>query len=425
MGKRIAIFAVFTVAFFLSQFFRHANAVIAPDIVRELSLGAGQLGLMTSLFYLAFAAAQLPLGSALDRFGPHLVTPGLMMVAVPGCMVFALGQSFGALALGRALIGFGMAGILMGAYMAFGRWFPARRFATVSGALMAVGSLGGLSAAAPLAWLTQTYGWRVVFLVAAVIVVGSALSIALATRGWRSTQVDRVHVSAGTAPADPPGPRPGFGQVFGDIRFWRIAPMYFFMPGVVMATQGLWAGPLLFDVFRFSPLQGGSYLMLISVGLAFGYVVSGWLGDRLGPGRVVFVAAALFIVVQVGLILLTRHPSIAWVPRLYFSYGFTAGFQVLLLVHARSVFAPSLTGRAITGVNMFGFLGAAAMQWSMGLIIGTFGKDAQGHYPPEAYLAALCLTAGGLLLALLWYAPLALARGGGRRSQPAVSPPAV
>jgi MFS family permease len=415
MRKRIAIFAVFTAAFFLSQFFRHANAVIAPDIIHELSLGAAQLGLMTSLFYLAFAAAQLPLGSALDRYGPRLVTPGLMMVAVPGCLVFALGQSFGALAIGRALIGFGMAGVLMGAYMAFGRWFPAKRFATLSGALMAVGSLGGLGAAAPLAWLNQTYGWRAVFLVAAGIVVASALSIVLAARGWKAGGVDGARTSAIGAQPDPTAPPPGLGRVFRDIRFWRIAPMYFFMPGVVMATQGLWAGPLLFDVFRLSPLQGGSYLMLISVGLAFGYVVSGWLGDRLGPGRVVFVAAALFVVTQAGLILLTRHPTTAWVPWLYLSYGFTAGFQVLLLVHARAVFPRALTGRAITAVNMFGFLGAAAMQWSMGLIIGAFGKDAQGHYPPDAYLAALCLTAGGLFLALLWYAPLALARTGAIR----------
>jgi sugar phosphate permease len=423
VAKRVAIFAAFTAAFFLSQFFRHANAVIAPDIARELSLGAGRLGLMTSLFYLAFAAAQLPLGGALDRFGPRVVTPGLMLVAVPGCLIFASGHVFGALALGRALIGLGMAGVLMGAYMAFGRWFPARRFATVSGALMAVGSLGGLGAAAPLAWLNETYGWRAVFVVSAGIVVLSALfvfSVAGGRLGDGAAARRAVQVQADGASV-----QGALGHVLGDIRFWRIAPMYFFMPGVVMATQGLWAGPLLYDVLRLSPVKGGGYLMLISVGLSVGYVVSGWLGDRMGPGRVVFVAAALFVLTQVGLIGLTRRPSQALVPWLYFLYGFTAGFQVLLLVHARAVFPAAVTGRAITAVNMFGFLGAAAMQWSMGLIIGAYGKDAQGHYPPDAYMAALCLTAGGLALALIWYAPLALRRTGIRREHSPASPPSA
>jgi sugar phosphate permease len=397
MRKRIAIFAVFTAAFFLSQFFRHANAVIAKDIARELSLSAGQLGLMTSLFYLAFAVAQLPLGSALDRFGPRVVTPALMLVAVPGCLVFASGQSFGALAFGRALIGLGMSGVLMGAYMAFGRWFPPRRFATVSGGLMSLGSLGGLAAAAPLAWLNQSYGWRTVFVFGAGIVLASAISIFIVARDGKSAP--RVaHAGASQA---------GLRQVLGDLRFWRIAPMYFFMPGVVMATQGLWAGPYLADVLGLPPLRAGTYLMLISIGLAIGYVVSGWLGDRLGPGRVVFVAAVFFLCTQIGLIALTRHPSVGLVPWIYFFYGFTAGFQVLLLVHARAVFPPAVTGRAITAVNMFGFLGATTMQWTMGLVIGAFGHDAAGRYPPNAYLAAFCLTAGGLGLALVWYAPLA------------------
>jgi sugar phosphate permease len=302
---------------------------------------------------------------------------------------------------------------------------------------MAVGSLGGLGAAAPLAWLNETYGWRAVFVVAAAIVVASALFVAVVAggssgrstggerAGSRTTRGSRAAAASQGLP-EPAGPARGggLGQVLGDIRFWRIAPMYFFMPGVVMATQGLWAGPLLYDVLRLSPVRGGSYLMLIAVGLSIGYVVSGWLGDRLGPGRVVFVAAVLFALTQVGLIGLTRRPSVALVPWLYFLYGLTAGFQVLLLVHARAVFPAAVTGRAITAVNMFGFLGAASMQWSMGLIIGAFGKDAQGHYPPDAYLAALCLTAGGLILAIIWYAPLALRRAGaGREHTPAPAPP--
>jgi sugar phosphate permease len=45
------------------------NAVIAPDLARDLGLEAAQLGLMPSLFFASFAAVQLPLG--LDRWGPR------------------------------------------------------------------------------------------------------------------------------------------------------------------------------------------------------------------------------------------------------------------------------------------------------------------------------------------------------------------
>ncbi len=71
MPGALRVFVLFTLAYFLSYFFRSANAVIAPDLTREMGLDAATLGLMTSLFYLAFAAVQLPLGGALDRWGPR------------------------------------------------------------------------------------------------------------------------------------------------------------------------------------------------------------------------------------------------------------------------------------------------------------------------------------------------------------------
>jgi sugar phosphate permease len=56
LSRRSAIFWVFGAAYFLSQFFRSTNAVIAGDLSSEIGLTAAQLGLMTSLFYAAFPA---------------------------------------------------------------------------------------------------------------------------------------------------------------------------------------------------------------------------------------------------------------------------------------------------------------------------------------------------------------------------------
>ena len=136
------VFLIFTVAYFLSYFYRSANAVIAPDLRGDLGLTASQLGLMTSLFFAAFAAVQLPLGVGLDGVGPRWMTPALMLVAAAGSLVFAAATGFAGLALGRALIGVGMAGVLMGAFKVFGQWFSARRYATASGLLVGLdGSL--------------------------------------------------------------------------------------------------------------------------------------------------------------------------------------------------------------------------------------------------------------------------------------------
>ena len=72
MSKQVQVFLLFTAAYFLSYFSRSANAVIAPDLSNEMRLDAAQLGLMTSLFFAAFASVQIPLGwawTAGDRVG--------------------------------------------------------------------------------------------------------------------------------------------------------------------------------------------------------------------------------------------------------------------------------------------------------------------------------------------------------------------
>jgi MFS family permease len=110
--------------------------VIAGDLRLEFDLDAERLGLMTSAFFGALALAQLPLGVALDRWGPRRVVPAMMLAGAAGALVFASATTFATLTLGRALLGLGFAGVLVGSLQAFGAWFPERRFATVSGLLV-------------------------------------------------------------------------------------------------------------------------------------------------------------------------------------------------------------------------------------------------------------------------------------------------
>lgn len=389
-----AVFVCFTAAYFLSYFFRSANAVLAPDLAAELHLGAAELGLMTSLFFAAFAAVQLPLGVALDRLGPRWMTPALMLAGVAGSLLFAVAPNFAWLAAGRALIGVGMAGILMGALTAFSRWFPARRYATVSGLLVGIGSTGALVAAAPLAWLNTVMGWRGVFGWGALVIALVALSIALFTRNAPPGE------ALPRAPATTAG---GMGAVLGDLRFWRMAVLVFFTNGALLAFQGLWAGPYLFDLYRLGRVEGGGVLAWLSVGATLGFALAGWLADRFGLTRVVVTGSAAFVALQVTLAL--APPALA-LPALLLAFGLSGATSMLLLTQARLAFPAHLTGRAVTAVNVFGIGGTFLLQTLMGALIGAFPKDSLGHYPPEAYGWTLALTALGAALAVLFYAPL-------------------
>jgi predicted MFS family arabinose efflux permease len=265
--------------------------------------------------------------------------------------------------------------------------------------MVGISSMGSLFAATPLAWLNQGFGWRAIFLWCAPVVALSAAAIMLWVRN--SPPGGQWHVASASGS--------GFRQIFADTRFWRIALVQFFLLGTVQAVQGLWAGPYLFDVLGLPKLTAGNLLLCMGVGVVAGYFASGWLVDRFGAQHVIAIAVLVFALSQLVFVLPVR-PSLVLLGAIFVVFGFTGAFNVALLAQARALFPAHMSGRAITAANMFGFGGTALIQWWMGLIIGAFAPNAQGHYPPSAYAAAFLFTFVGTALALAWYATLARRR---------------
>lgn len=397
------IFVIFTLGYFLSYFLRSANAVIARDLAAEFGLNAADLGLMTSMFFVGFGAIQLPMGAALDRFGARAVTATLMSVAGIGAAIFALAPSFMVLAGGRTLIGIGVACALMGTLQTYAHWFPPRRYATLAGLTTGIGAMGGLLASTPLAWANAHYGWRMVFLIASAAAFLAAMLIAVFARNapagqtWRSPAGEQL-----------PG---GFGSIFGNLRFWRLAPLNFFQAGGMLAVQSLWGGPFVMDVLGLDRIAAGNLLVWLAGGVVIGYLSCGWLADRFGAQRVQLASALGFALSQIPLLLANTQPNIGLVAAAFALFGYTGSFNLLLLTQVRGLFASHLAGRASTACNVFGFLGTFGLQWGLGLIISRYPQTAGGGYAPEAYTAGFSLLLLGTLLATAWYAPLALRSG--------------
>lgn len=161
-GLRWRVLAIFSLGFFVSYVYRGVNFGFAPYLSRELGLSAGDLGLLTSCYFLGFACAQLPAGLLLDRFGPRRTEAALLLVAAAGTLLFALGEGMAALAAGRMLIGVGVSVCLGAAIQALSMWFPLSRMPLLNGLVMAIGGLGAVVVGTPLDWLLSLVDWRTV-----------------------------------------------------------------------------------------------------------------------------------------------------------------------------------------------------------------------------------------------------------------------
>lgn len=396
MPRRYLVFSLFLAGYFTSVFSRSANAAIASDLQQTFQLSPADLGLMTSLFLLAVAVMQLPFGMALDRYGARSSTAVTMIFAVVGAYIFSIAENNAMLMLGRTLIGLGISGILMGAFVALGQYFPAERFSSAVGVLVSLGALGSIFASKPLVLLNDWLGWRAIFLYLALMIALVALGIMLFVR---------------RGPLEPSTPAENNDakllDIFRNAAFWRIGILDFAMAGGFFAFQGLWLAPYLQEGLGLSEVALGNILTLLNVGVVVGYLLSGWLCDRF-PIRWVMAICAIIMLgnsLYLALVPATALQNMAWLRNAnIISYGFMGSASIQLITQARALFPSHMAGRASTACNLLGFGGSALMQWFLGIFVGFFAV--QGIIPAYAYRAMFLVVAIVLLIGLVAYLPL-------------------
>ena len=271
----LRIYFPFAAGYLLSYLFRTVNAVISPELVRDLALDPSSLGLLTSAYFLAFGAAQIPVGMLLDRFGPRRVEPVLLSIAAGGALLFAYADSLLALALARAVIGLGVCACLMAPLKAIAAWYPPERLGSLAGWIMVAGGLGALAATTPLELALHVTGWRNIFVALAATTFAVALFIA-----WRVPDIAKpVHAAGFRAQWA------GVSAVFRHPRFWWIAPLGAFCMGSFFAIQGLWAVPWLMEVQGETRSGAARHLLWMSVATLLGFVVARHVRDAARGAR--------------------------------------------------------------------------------------------------------------------------------------------
>jgi MFS family permease len=209
------VFLPFATGYFLSYLFRTVNGPIADRLLAAFHLDTASLGLLTSVYFLTFAACQLPYGPLVDRFGPRRVQAAVLAVAALGATLFATAPNTPTLILARALIGIGTSGALMAGLKALALWVPQERRPLANGSFIMFGGLGAMTSTVPVNLLLPVVGWRGVFLLLAALTLASALLV-LAVVPERRT----------AAPAeDWRRSLHGLFAVYRDPVFWRLAPL--------------------------------------------------------------------------------------------------------------------------------------------------------------------------------------------------------
>lgn len=364
----ILVFVAFAFAYFLSALIRAITATLSPTLTQEFALNAQDLGLLAGGYFLGFAATQLPLGAWLDRHGPKRVIVYFLLVAVLGCVAFAMADSFSGLLLARFLSGVGLSACLMAPLTGYRRWFAANSQMRASSWMLMTGSFGMVASTLPVQWLMPLLGWRVLFWGLAALLLLAMLLIAWQAPSWQ-------HVAASETDSRP-AVKPSYGAVWRHPYFRSMAPMAFFIYGGLVAMQTLWVTPWMIRVAGFSPLQAAVGLFWLNMAMLTSFWAWGMVYPRLArrghtPDRLIsygmpvsFVLLALIIVSGSGI---GDWAAVAWA-----LYCMSCTFISLAQPAVAMAFPPNLAGRALSSYNLLIFAGVFVVQWGIGLAIDGF-----------------------------------------------------
>ncbi len=343
---------VLCLAYVLSQFFRAFLAVLSQVLAADLGAGADDLAFASGLWFLSFAAMQLPVGWALDKIGPRRSAAVLLLLGgAGGAAVFALATLPWHIAAAMFLIGIGCSPVLMASYYIFAREYPPAQFATLAALMLGVGSAGNLVASYPTALAVEWIGWRETL-------AGLAVVSALVAAGIWATVKDPARLETGEK-----------GSVLDLFRMpalWPIMALMFVNYAPAGALRGLWAGPYFADVHGFSTGQTGVVTLVMGCAMIAGTLTYGPLDKRLGTRKWLVLGGNLICALALAMLAVTAAGP-AWVAAALIALvGFSGAAFPVIIAHGRAFVPAHLAGRGVTLLNLFGIGGVGIMQFASG-----------------------------------------------------------
>ena len=385
-ARAYAVWIVALTAYAVAVFHRASLGVAAVEAQERFSAGASAVSLFLVLQLAVYAALQVPVGVALDRFGSRrMILSGAITMAA-GQLVLALATDVPTAIAARVLVGAGDAMTFISVLRVVGLWFPGRRVPLMTQLTGILGQVGSIVAAYPLVAFLHGTSWQTTFLGAAGTGVLVAVLVLVALRD----------APAGAEPA----PVAGLGELRGNLAAtWRepgtriglYTHLVTQFSGTVFAL--LWGYPFLVLAQGLSPLLAAALLtLLVLVGmvvgplfgrlcarwplrrsdLVFGILaatVSTWTVVLLWPGR-----APLPLLVLLVVVLGTNGP------------GSMIGFD-----YARTENPAERMGSASGVVNVGGFVASLLTILAIGLVLDVLTPGSSTVYDLGAFRAAFAV----------------------------------
>lgn len=374
---------------------RVAPSVVTDELMRDFSVGAASLGVLSGAYFYTYAALQLPVGLLTDRYGPRK----LMAAAALGCALasagFASSESLLAAGFYRALIGGAVAFGFVGTLSIIAQFFSPGRFALLAGLVQTMGMIGAIAGQAPLRVLVESRGWQETFLW--LMLAGLALAILLFTVVPRQSIKERQSAKQNLLYS--------LHQVARNPQSWLCAGIGFGLAAPMLSFSGLWAIPWLELSYELDKKQAAGLVSLLFVGWGVGSPLWGWLSDRMGMRNPVIIGGTLIALSGFILLVYIGGWSLTTIGMLFTVTGLGGSAMIVIFGSVRESNLVLNSAAAMGLVNMCVVGSGAVTQPLIGWLLeitwdGTLSNGVP-LYAVETYQIAFIALVVSMLLALV------------------------
>lgn len=337
--------------FYLYQFIlRNSPGVMTDDLMRDFSVEACSLGILSSFYLVSYVSLQIPVGLGMDKFGPTRLLKGAIFLCIIGTIVFALSDSFYLACFGRLLIGAGSTCAFLGSLKLATNWFHAERLALVVGFTLLAGKLGASFGQAPLAFVINAMGWREALLYVVVpigFLIGAGIWIFVKDTPPEGPMepVKSVDTSLKTLFTR-------LKDIVVDYRIWALGFYGALMYVPMLAFVDLWGIPFLMKLYDIDRVTAGSVTTMFYVGAGIGSPIVALISDYLMNRKLpMAVGAILAIICNIAIIYLMDVPLTVMYILLFLS-GFFFAAQPLIFSSVCQLTPHASNGTAVSFTNM-------------------------------------------------------------------------
>jgi MFS family permease len=375
---------------------------ISIQLLHDFNINATELGTMSAYYFIANVIFLFPAGILLDRFSTRRVIQVTLALCVIGTALFALSPNIAWATTFRFLTGIGSAFCFLSCIRLASRWFPPKNMALITGCIVTMAMLGGLTAQVPFELLVEHFNWRQAVLIDAAFGAIVLAVVSLVVKDYPQ----------------------GFAQFYEQYRtevselgFWQSMRMAFlrranWLAGIytclmnlpLVLLGGLWGTLYLVNAHGITKIDAVHVTSMLFIGTIIGSPISGWVSDRLAKRRLPMIVGAASALLMMMVLIYYDHLNRTQLLSLFFILGLLTSTQIISYPFVAETSPKMITAMSVSVINITTQGGIALFQPLFGFLLDLHAHTGSSHklaFTVSDFNWAMWIFPIGLLIALI------------------------